>query len=251
MNVQLIGAVFERVLDRLRAVRKFAWLADRNETRAECGRNGGSEDESATLGADDDVDRFIPKRIGHQLDREREPSGICEERGDVFEDNARFREIGHVADERSQLRQHRRKGSGMVRGARREECSRTSSNGIVRRGARRYDRAMPDAGDRAQKKQALEIVEPIGKRVLIRKDEDKKITKVGLHLPDKIEIPTITGRVVTVSAEVERDENYPIKQYDRVLFNPKHAIPVDFEGDNRLFVIPVEDVVAVFRREPG
>jgi chaperonin GroES len=139
----------------------------------------------------------------------------------------------------------------MVRGARREECSRTSSNGIVRRGARRYDRAMPDAGDRAQKKQALEIVEPIGKRVLIRKDEDKKITKVGLHLPDKIEIPTITGRVVTVSAEVERDENYPIKQYDRVLFNPKHAIPVDFEGDNRLFVIPVEDVVAVFRREPS
>ena len=24
---------------------------------------------------------------------------------------------------------------------------------------------------------------------------------------------------------------------------------VDFEGDNRLFVIPIEDVVAVFRRE--
>jgi chaperonin GroES len=115
-----------------------------------------------------------------------------------------------------------------------------------------YHRGMPDAGDRAQRsKQTIEVVEPIGKRVLIRKDEDKKITKVGLHLPDKIEIPTITGRIVTVSAEVERDENYPIKQYDRVLFNPKHAIPVDFEGDNRLFVIPVEDVVAVFRREIG
>jgi hypothetical protein len=24
-------------------------------------------------------------------------------------------------------------------------------------------------------------------------------------------------------------------------------VPVDFEGDNRLFVIPVEDIVAVFR----
>jgi chaperonin GroES len=112
---------------------------------------------------------------------------------------------------------------------------------------------MRDADDRAEKKstKALEVVEPIGRRVLIRKDEDKKITKVGLHLPDKIEIPTLTGRVVTVSAEVERDENYPIKRYDRVLFNPKHGIPVDFEGDNRQFVIPVEDVVAVFRREPG
>ena len=95
----------------------------------------------------------------------------------------------------------------------------------------------------------MEVVEPIGTRVLIRKDEDKKVTKVGIHLPDKIEIPTLTGRIVSISAQVGRDEDYPIQQYDRVLFNPKHGVPVDFEGDNRLFVIPVEDVVAVFRRE--
>jgi len=96
---------------------------------------------------------------------------------------------------------------------------------------------------------AIETVEPIGKRVLIRKDEDKKHTKAGIHLPDKMEIPTLTGRIVAVSALVENDKDYPIRRYDRVLFNPKHSIPVDFEGDNRLFVIPVEDVVAVFRKE--
>lgn len=96
---------------------------------------------------------------------------------------------------------------------------------------------------------AIEVVEPVGKRVLIRKDEDKKTTKSGIHLPDKIEIPTLTGRIVAVSAQVENDSDYPIKRYDRVLFNPKHAIPVDFEGDNRLFVVPIEDVVAVFRRD--
>jgi len=95
----------------------------------------------------------------------------------------------------------------------------------------------------------LETVEPIGLRVLIRKDEDKKQTKSGIHLPDKVEIPTLTGRLVSVSAQVESDPDYPIGRYDRVLFNPKHAIPVDFEGDNRLFVIPVEDVVAVFRKD--
>lgn len=106
-----------------------------------------------------------------------------------------------------------------------------------------------DPGGAARPSPKLEIVEPIGARVLIRKDEDKKQTKAGIHLPDKIEIPTLTGRVVAISAQVERDENYPIKRYDRVLFNPKHAIPVEFEGDNRLFVIPVEDVVAVFRRD--
>lgn len=94
----------------------------------------------------------------------------------------------------------------------------------------------------------LETVEPVGKRVLLRKDEDKKTTKGGIQLPGNIEIPTITGRIVAVSAQISRDEDYPIKQYDRVLFNPKNAIPVDFEGDNRLFVVPIEDVVAVFRR---
>lgn len=98
-------------------------------------------------------------------------------------------------------------------------------------------------------KSKLETIEPIGKRVLIRKDEDRKITKVGIHLPDKMEIPTLTGRVVAISAQIDSDDDYPIQQYDRILFNPKHSIPVDFEGDNRLFVIPVEDVVAVFRKE--
>ncbi|MBY0312599.1 MAG: co-chaperone GroES [Phycisphaerales bacterium] len=94
----------------------------------------------------------------------------------------------------------------------------------------------------------MEIVEPIGDRVLIRKDEDKKQTKAGIHLPDKIEIPTLTGRIVAISAKVEADTDYPIRKYDRVLFNPKQAIPVEFDGDNRLFVIPVADVVAVIRR---
>lgn len=98
------------------------------------------------------------------------------------------------------------------------------------------------------KEKILETVEPIGERILIRKDEDKKQTRSGIHLPDKLEIPTLTGRIVATSAQVDNNPDYPIEQYDRVLFNPKDAIPVDFEGDNRLFVVPVENIVAVFRR---
>ena len=103
--------------------------------------------------------------------------------------------------------------------------------------------------DAARTGRGIEVVEPLGKRVLVRKDDDKKKTKAGIHLPDKIEIPTITGRVLSISAQVEHDKDYPLERYDRVLFNPKHAVPVDFEGDNRLYVVPVEDIVAVFRRE--
>lgn len=96
----------------------------------------------------------------------------------------------------------------------------------------------------------MEFVEPIGMRVVVRKDEAKRTTKGGIALPDQSEIPTITGRIVTISAQVEHDENLPLKQYDKVLFHPKNAIPVDFEPDNQLFVVPVEDIVAVFRRDP-
>lgn len=99
-------------------------------------------------------------------------------------------------------------------------------------------------------KKSLEYVEPIGARVLVRKDEAKRETRGGIALPDSAEIPTITGRIVAISAQIEHDEDVPLKQYDKILFHPKNCIPVDFEPNNQLFVVPVDDVVAVFRRDP-
>lgn len=93
-----------------------------------------------------------------------------------------------------------------------------------------------------------DFVEPLGRRILIRKDESRQKTRGGIVLPDKAEIPTITGRIVEVSAQIERDEDFPVRKYDKVLFHPKNAIPVDLESDNVLFVVPIEDVVAVFRK---
>ena len=93
-----------------------------------------------------------------------------------------------------------------------------------------------------------QYVEPLGPRILVRKDESRQETRGGIVLPDQAEIPTITGRVVEISAEVENDPDFPVSKYDKVLFHPKQAIPVDFEPDNLLFVVPIDDVVAVFRR---
>src|SRR5205085_5905928 len=93
------------------------------------------------------------------------------------------------------------------------------------------------------RQKVFEYVEPIGARVLVRKDEPKRQTKGGIALPDAAEIPTITGRIVAISAQIENDEDVPLRQYDKILFHPKNAIPVDFEADNQLFVVPVEDLV--------
>ncbi|MFN9826503.1 MAG: hypothetical protein ACK58J_20355, partial [Planctomyces sp.] len=50
-----------------------------------------------------------------------------------------------------------------------------------------------------------DYVEPLGMRILIRKDEARQKTRGGIVLPDNSEIPTITGRVVEVSVQVDRN----------------------------------------------
>ena len=94
-----------------------------------------------------------------------------------------------------------------------------------------------------------EVVIPIGRNILLRKDEDKKVTSGGIHLPDGSERPQITCRVLQISAAVENDDELPIKQYDKVLVNPQRCIPVEVDPDNSLFILPVDDVVAVIRKD--
>ena len=77
----------------------------------------------------------------------------------------------------------------------------------------------------------------------------KKQSETFMAAVSMQEIPTITGRVVEVSLQIERDADFPIEKYDKVLFHPRNSVPVDFEQDNLLYVVPIEDVVAVFRRE--
>src|SRR3954465_16051453 len=94
----------------------------------------------------------------------------------------------------------------------------------------------------------FDIIEPIGKRVVIRKDDNKRETKSGIVLPDSHEIPVITGRVIAVSKAIENDEDQTIRQYDKVLFDPREAIPVELEHDNKMFVVSIDRVLAIFRR---
>jgi len=102
--------------------------------------------------------------------------------------------------------------------------------------------------NRSSKGTKWDIVEPLGKRVVIRKDENKRETKSGIVLPGNHEIPVLTGRVVAISHQIERDEDFPIKKLDKVLFDPREAVPVEFEAENRLFVVPLDKVLAIFRK---
>ena len=71
------------------------------------------------------------------------------------------------------------------------------------------------------KRSEFDIIEPIGKRVVVRKDDNKRETRSGIVLPDSHEIPVITGRVIAISKAIENDEDQTIRQYDKVLFDPR------------------------------
>ncbi len=92
----------------------------------------------------------------------------------------------------------------------------------------------------------MEVIEPVGMRVLVRKDDDREITKGGILLPSDTKIPVLTARIVAISAQVDRDPDYPLKPYDKVLVQSDHVTPVEFEPGNKLFIVPVGDIVAVF-----
>jgi chaperonin GroES len=238
VDFQRVVAVFEGIGAGLAVVGQLAGFADRDEPGVQRLGDGNAEDEPARLGSDDQIDMLLSVRVRHELDGEGKAGSIGEQRRDVLEDDAGLGKVGNLTDQWLKCAVHGERVN--------VQRSKGQNQKRIRRG---YHDAMAEAKPPQPRASKFETVEPIGKRVLIRKDEDKKQTKSGIHLPDKIEIPTLTGRVVAISAMVENDKDYPIKQYDRVLFAPKQAIPVDFEGDNRLFVIPVEDVVAVFRKE--
>ncbi len=99
-----------------------------------------------------------------------------------------------------------------------------------------------------RKSSDFDIIEPIGKRIVIRKDDNKRETRSGIVLPDSHEIPVITGRVIAISKQIENDEDLTIRKLDKVLFDPREAIPVELEHDNRLFVVSLDRVLAIFRR---
>src|SRR6476469_660743 len=101
---------------------------------------------------------------------------------------------------------------------------------------------------RGKRRSEYDVIEPIGKRVVVRKDENKRETRSGIVLPDSHEIPVITGRVIAVSKQIENDDDQTIRQYDKVLFDPREAIPVELEHDNKMFVVHIDRVLAIFRR---
>jgi len=98
VHLEGVGAVFEVVGGLVGVGGQLALLADRDEAGAEREGDGGAEDESARLGADDEGDVLAAVGCGERLDDVAEEPRVGEHRGDVAEDDARLREVHDRAD---------------------------------------------------------------------------------------------------------------------------------------------------------
>src|SRR5262249_20161825 len=78
--------------------RQLARLANRNEPRLQAVGDRSREHETSSLDSDDLVDPFRGVRLGQRVDCRAERVAGCEQRGDVFEDDAGLRIVETVAD---------------------------------------------------------------------------------------------------------------------------------------------------------
>lgn len=92
--------------------------------------------------------------------------------------------------------------------------------------------------DEAKAKKKLRKVFPFGRMCLVKKDDDKNKTSGGILLPDKAKIPVITGRLVAISDDLkDMRSKFSFEELDRVYFDTRHEIPVDFEPGNDFYFI--------------
>src|SRR5206468_11578000 len=83
-----------------------ARFANRDEAGAQAIRDRTAQDEAATLDADHQIDAVVFEGRGQRADDTMEAVAIAQQRGDVVEEDARLRKVGHVRDLRFQ-RLHR------------------------------------------------------------------------------------------------------------------------------------------------
>lgn len=83
--------------------------------------------------------------------------------------------------------------------------------------------------------------QPLGKRVLVERLEDVKTTASGIIIPDNAKEKPLSGKVLSVSSEVEG-----VSVGDSVVFAKYGGTEVVLDGKTYL-VLKIEDVLGVLK----
>lgn len=90
-------------------------------------------------------------------------------------------------------------------------------------------------------------IEPLGKRILVQIQSRDEFTSGGIFIASEAQSKKLVyGKVVKIPAD---EDMHPLKIGFSVLFNPHLAISIDTPNciDKALFLVPVENVLAILR----
>ncbi len=81
--------------------------------------------------------------------------------------------------------------------------------------------------------------QPLGKRVLVKRVEEKNTTVSGIIIPDNAKETPSRGEVVAISKEITQ-----LKNGNQVLFGKYAGNEVSFEGE-KYIVLELEDIFGI------
>ncbi len=82
---------------------------------------------------------------------------------------------------------------------------------------------------------------PLGKRVLIKREEEQKTTASGIILPDNAKEKPLQGTVVAVAAKAAKKG---IKEGDKVIFGKYKGTEINVDGEE-LLILESDDILGI------
>jgi chaperonin GroES len=88
------------------------------------------------------------------------------------------------------------------------------------------------------------MIEPVGRRVLVKRtEEEEEKKKGGIIVPDTAKEKPQEGVVKNVAKVGKGDDPLPVKKGDRILFGKYSGTEIEYEGEEYL-ILSEDDILA-------
>ena len=85
-------------------------------------------------------------------------------------------------------------------------------------------------------------IQPIGKRVLVKRQEEMKVTKGGIIIPDTVTEKPMEGTVMATGDEIDK-----LKVGQRVLFRKFGGVEISKMGDIMFLIMSQDDILGIIK----
>jgi chaperonin GroES len=92
-------------------------------------------------------------------------------------------------------------------------------------------------------KKEVSMIEPVGRRVLVKRLEEEERKKGGIIVPDTAKEKPQEGIVKNVAKVGKDDDPLPVKKGDKILFGKYSGTEIEYDGEEYL-ILSEDDILA-------